>query len=153
MRYKVDPFNSRHGRHELCHGKGHRHHEETRDEPSPHHPDMTTLPCLISHIINNEPEACCWTFGPTGGLIANPRIMPSALCLDSVDISFGPKRGVKSFKFISLSFSKFIVSYIHVIYKSKFQVSKYFIPNYISGFGILLIIRKEYFNVSWMSPA
>ena len=79
----------------------------------------------------------------------NPRIMPLALRLDSVGISFG----LKSFKFISLSFSKFIVSYIHVIYESKFQVSKYFIPNYICGFGILLIIRKEYFNVSRMSAA
>ena len=32
----------------------------------------------------DEPEARCGTEGPTGGLMANPRSMPSALCLDSV---------------------------------------------------------------------
>lgn len=41
---------SRHGRYQFCHGKGHGHHEETGDEPSPHHPDVTTCLPLISCI-------------------------------------------------------------------------------------------------------
>ena len=32
----------------------------------------------------NKPEARCWTKGPTGGLMANPHIVPLALCLDLV---------------------------------------------------------------------
>lgn len=59
MRYAVDPLHSRHGRYKLGHGKSHRHHEETRDEPSPHHPNMTTWPPLTSCITTygkNTPE-------------------------------------------------------------------------------------------------
>ena len=94
-----------------------------------------STPSLTIH----KPEAYCWTFGPTGELIANPHIMPLALCLDSVvcilvlianpcivpsalcldlvDISFGPsaQKGGEELQ-VHLTFILKIYCILHTCY-------------------------------------